>query len=83
MSGRISRIILSALALVMLMFVLPFSAQADGGEDAFTQTVNGYQMALVFAEKPALGENQIHVQIYDMTDMPISDARVEVSLALA
>lgn len=83
MSDRNIRIILSALALVMLVFTLPFSAQADSGEDAFTQTVNGYQVALIFAEDPALGENQIHVQIHDATDLPVSDATVEVSLALA
>lgn len=82
MSGKIKRNFLSALALVMLVFVLPFSVQADGGEDAFTQTINGYQVALIFAEKPTIGENKIQVQVQDAMAMPVRDARVEVSLAL-
>lgn len=83
MSDGNIRVILSALALVMLVFTLPFSAQADSGEDPFTQTVHGYQVTLKFAEDLALGENQIHVQIHDATDLPVSDAAVAVSLVPA
>jgi hypothetical protein len=42
--------------------------------------VNGYHISLVFAEDPVVGENQIHVQVHDAMDMPVSDATVEVTL---
>lgn len=81
MTRTIRRILLPMLIILMLVLVTPLSAQADGEEDAFTQTVNGYQVALMFAEDPAVGENQIHVQIHDAMDMPVGDAMVEVTLA--
>jgi hypothetical protein len=64
----------------MLVFMIPFPAQADGGSDGLTQTVNGYHVSLAFAEEPAVGENQIHVQLHDAMDMPVSDATVAVTL---
>jgi len=72
---------LPILIVVILALVIPLSAQADGGDDGFMQTVNGYQVALIFAEDPTVGENQIHIQIHDAMDMPVQDASVEVILA--
>jgi hypothetical protein len=80
MKRTISRVLLPVIIIGMLAWV-PFPAQADGGDDEFTQTVNGYQVALVFAEDPTVGENQIHIQIHDAMDMPVHDASVEVILA--
>lgn len=81
MQGTISRILLPPIMLVMLALVAPLSAQADGENDGFVQTVNGYQVTLMFAEHPAVGENQVHIQLHDETDMPVSNATVQVALA--
>lgn len=80
MKRTISKVLLPALLIGMLALV-PLPAQADGGDDGFMQTVNGYQVGLVFAEAPTVGENQIHIQIHDAMDMPVHDASVEVILA--
>jgi hypothetical protein len=83
MTRTISKIILPLLLILILALLTPLSAQADGETDGLVQTVNGYQVALAFAENPAVGENQIHVQIHDALDMPVSDATVEVALGPA
>lgn len=80
MTRTLSKIILPVI-ITMLVFMISFPAQADGGSDGLSQTVNGYHVALVFAAEPAVGENQIHVQIHDAMDMPVSDATVQVTLA--
>ena len=82
MTRTLSKIALPVI-IAMLVFMIAFPAQADSGKDGLTQTINGYQIALVFAEDPAVGENQIHVQIRDAMDMPVSNATVEVTLARA
>jgi hypothetical protein len=81
MQRTISRVLLSTIVLIMLVLAAPLSAQADGGEDGFVQTVNGYEVELIFAGEPAVGENQIQIQIHDAMDMPVHDANVEVILA--
>jgi hypothetical protein len=80
MLRTLSKVILPFI-ITMLVFMISFPVQADGGSDGLTQTVKGYHVALVFAEEPAAGENQIHVQIHDALDMPVSDATVEVTVA--
>lgn len=77
-----SKIILPVIV-TMLVFMISFPAQADVGTDGLTQIVNGYHVSLAFAEDPTVGENQIHVQIHDVMDMPVSDAIVEVTLVRA
>jgi hypothetical protein len=64
----------------MLAWTAPLSAQADGENDGFVQTVNGYQVTLMFAEHPAVGENQVHILIQNAMDMPVSHATVQVAL---
>ena len=68
--------------ILLITLALPVAALADGGEDGneFTQTVNGYQVTLVFAKPAAVGENQIHVRVSDAHNMPIPDADVELSV---
>jgi hypothetical protein len=70
---------------LLLTLALPISALADGGTGGkeLTQTVNGYQVTLVF-EKPAfVGENQIRVLVKDAMNMPVSQADLEVSVVEA
>lgn len=80
MLRTLSKVILPFI-ITMLVFSMPFAAQADGETDGLTQTVNAYHVALAFAEDPVVGENQVHVQIHDAMDMPVSDATVEVTVA--
>lgn len=80
MTRTLSKIILPVIS-ALLLFVIAFPVQADSGTDGLTQIVDGYHISLVFAEDPAVGENQIHVQIHDAMDRPVSDAAVEVTLA--
>ena len=82
MTRTLSKTVLPII-IAMLVFMIAFPAQADGGAEGLTQTINGYQVALVFAKDPAVGENQIHVQIHDAMDRPVSAATVEVTLARA
>lgn len=81
MTRTISKVVLSLFIIMMIVFVTPLSVQADGDPDGFVQTINGYQVSLIFAEDPTVGENQIHVQIHDSMDMPVSHADVQVSVA--
>lgn len=80
MTRTLSKLILPVI-ITMLVFMISFPAQADGGTDGLTQIVNGYHVSLLFTEDPTVGENQIHVQVHDAMDMPVSDAVVEVTLA--
>lgn len=66
----------------LITLALPVTALADGGggENEFTQTVNGYQVVLVFEKPATVGDNQIHVQVNDEQNMPVSDANVGVSV---
>lgn len=70
---------------LLLALALPISALADGGTggNEFTQTVNGYQVTLVFEKPASVGENQIHVVVKDGQNMPVSQADLEVSLVEA
>ncbi len=68
--------------ILLIVLALPVAALADGGEEGneFTQTVNGYQVTLVFAKPATVGENQIHIRVSDAYSMPISNADVGVSV---
>ena len=68
---------------ILLLVAAPMTALADGGEDEFTQTVDGYRVTLVFENPITSGENQIHIQVSDAQGQPISSARVEVSVVEA
>jgi hypothetical protein len=57
--------------------------QADGGETGSKVNVNGYQIALIFAEPATVGENKFHVQITDALDLAVTMAEVEVTAILA
>lgn len=71
--------------ILLLVLALPISALADGGAGGseFTQTVNGYQVTLVFEKSAAVGENQIHVLVKDAMNMPVPQADLEVSVVKA
>ena len=65
--------------LVLILFVFPVTARADGGNE-LTQTVDGYQVTVVFGKSAAVGENQIHVFVKDGMNMPVSQADLDVSV---
>jgi hypothetical protein len=68
--------------ILLLTLALPISALADGGTNGneLTQSVNGYQVTLIFEKPAAVGENQIHVLVIDSMNMPISQANLEVGV---
>ena len=77
-----NRIILRSTAVLLITAILlitPTMAFADGGEDGYVVTANGYQVELVFKEPAAIGENEFHIQITDAMGMPVPNAEVEVS----
>jgi hypothetical protein len=69
--------------MLLLLLTSPISALADGGEDEFTQTVDGYRVTLVFEKPIASGENQFHIQVSDAHGQAVSNAQVEVSFVEA
>ena len=70
----------TALLLVIAILLLtPTTAFADGGDDGYVVTANGYQVELVFKGLVAVGENEFHIQITDSMGMSVPDAEVEVS----
>ena len=77
-----NRVILRSTAVLLvtaILLVTPTMALADGGEDGYVVTVNGYQVELVFKEPAMTGENEFHIQIADSMGMPVPNAEVEVS----
>lgn len=77
-----NRIILRSTAVLLVTAILllkPNLALADGGENGYVATANGYQIELVFKEPAAIGENEFHIQITDSMGMPVPNAEVEVS----
>lgn len=66
-----------------LTLALTRTVRADGGAGESSVTVNGYQIALVFAEPATVGENEYHVQVTDEMGMPIATDEVEVTAMLA
>jgi hypothetical protein len=73
-----SKALLLLTASLLILLALPAGVLAGGGE--LTQTVDGYQVTLVF-EKPAfVGENQIRVLVKDAMNLPVSQADLEVSV---
>ena len=71
--------------LLIALLALPVGVRADGGtdENGMTQTVDGYEVTLVFEKPAAVGENQIRVFVKDAMNMPVSQADLEVSLVEA
>ncbi len=77
-----NRIMLRSTAVLLVTAILlltPAMALADGGEDGYVVTANGYQIELVFKEPVTVGENEFHIQIMDSMGMPVTEAEVEVS----
>ena len=77
-----NRIMLRSTAVLLvtaILLITPNIALADGGEDEYVSTANGYQVELVFKEPAKTGENEFHVQITDSMGMPVPYAEVEVS----
>ncbi len=62
-----------------VLLLTPNIAFADGGEDGYVATANGYQIELVFKEPAKIGENEFHVQIMDAMGMPAPEVEVEVT----
>jgi hypothetical protein len=60
-------------------FALHISARADEGNHEEVQLINGYEVRLIFAETPTVGENLIYVRILDAEKTPIANARIEAS----
>jgi hypothetical protein len=69
--------------MLLLLLASPITALADGGEDEFTQTLDGYRVTLVFEKPLASGANQFHIQVSDAHDQTVSNAQVEVRLVEA
>ena len=69
----------AALLVTAILLITPNIALADGGEDGYIETSNGYQIELVFKEPAKTGENEFHVQITDSMGMSVPNAEVEVS----
>ena len=68
--------------ILLILLSLPVAALADGGgeENKLTQTINGYEVTLVFENPATIGENQIHIRVSDTHHTPIANADVEVSV---
>ncbi len=77
--NRMIHIITAVLLVTAILLVTPTMAFADGGEDGYVVTANGYQVELVFKEPVTVGENEFHIQITDSMGTPVTDAEVEVS----
>jgi len=69
----------AVLLITAILLLTSTKALADGGEDEYVVTANGYQVELVFKEPAAIGENEFHIQITDSMGMPVPNAEVEVS----
>ncbi len=77
-----NRIILRSTAVLLVTAILllrPAIALADGGDDGYVVTANGYEVELVFKEPATTGENEFHIQIADSMGMPVPKAEVTVS----
>ncbi len=77
--NRMMRRNTAVLLITAILLLTPAKAFADGGEDGYVVTANGYQIELVFKEPVTVGENEFHIQITDSMGMPVPDAEVEVS----
>ncbi len=77
--NRMIRINTAVLLVTTILLLKPAVALADGGEDGYVVSANGYRVELVFKEPLAVGENEFHIQITDSMGMPVTDAEVEVS----
>lgn len=78
MAKKISGITTRMVIIAMLLMVFPGTALADGGNDGYEATANGYHITLVFSEPVKTGVNEFHVLIADSMGMPVSNAIVEV-----
>ena len=77
--NRMIHISTAALLVIVTLLLTPASALADGGEDGYAVTANGYHIELVFKGPVVIGENEFHIQITDSMGMPVPNAEVEVS----
>lgn len=77
--NRMMRRNTAVLMITAILLLTPTKAFADGGEDGYVVTANGYQVELIFKEPAAIGENEFHIQITDSMGMPVTDAEVEAS----
>ena len=77
--NRISYKKTALLLVIAILLLTPTTAFADGGDDGYVVTANGYQVELVFKGPVVVGENEFHIQITDSMGMPVSNAEVEVS----
>ena len=68
--------------LLIALLVLPAVVRADSGNggDELVQTVNGYQITVLFDHPAILGENPIHIRVLDALHMPVSQASLEVGI---
>ena len=79
MSKKTHALITTLLIVATLLLAFPKTVLADGGEGGSEKEVNGYHIALIFAEPVRAGENQFHIQITDSMGMPVTNAEVKVS----
>lgn len=77
--NRITNKKTALLLVIAILLLTPTTAFADGGDDGYVVTANGYQVELVFKGPVAVGENEFHIQITDSMGMPVPNAEVEVS----
>jgi|GEM_PF-6202703 len=65
-----------------LLLIFPSLAQADADRKGSLQTVDGYQVELVFAVgQPQTGSNELTVKLQDPHGQPLTEALVNVTIA--
>lgn len=65
-----------------LLLPLPGLAQANAGHEDSIQTVDGYQVELVFAAgQPQTGSNELAIKLHDPHGQPLTEAVVEVTIS--
>ncbi len=74
--------LLLSTAIILALFSLPVAVLAGTGigTNVLTQTINGYQVSLVFEKTPPVGENRNQIAVKDAMGMPVSQADLEVSV---
>lgn len=69
----------AVLLVIAILLLTNTMVLADGGEDGYVVTANGFRVELVFNEPTTIGKNEFHIQITDSMGVPVSNAEVEAS----
>ena len=79
MSKKIKGLVSASLIFGILILAFPKTVFADGSGGGIEKEANGYHVTLSFIEPVKAGENQFHIKIADITEMPVTNAEVKVS----